>query len=398
MFTQPQTVLMFAFVGAVFYWLIPPSWVQQRIWWLVVVSLSLIAYEAPQAVLALVAVSGWVYVAELMLFNLKKREMTPNKTDSWTVRLANQVLNRRFVFWLAVAGLIAPMLYVDLSGKPVAILGLSYVIIKSFGVIVDASTLKTRAGLGSILLLNSFFPIFSSGPIEDRETFTKHVLSKPVPTHQDLSFAVVRIAEGFFLTFYIGQEVLLKIISRYNDRGYLNPEIEGWAIIFLILLKFLYLYVNFSGYTSISIGLARLVGIPVSENFNYPFLARNPQEFWQRWHMSLGKFLSKYLYLRMVVSLRRPYFALFIAFVIVGLWHNIGLQYLLWGIGHGGMLVLFLMAKRKLAFRYAALPSAMRLMLGLIGCVMTICWVATLSFMANAPDLKTVGEIFSRVL
>lgn len=204
-----------------------------------------------------------------------------------------------------------------------------------------------------------FFPDFLAGPIEDQSTFDKSKFQKDL-TRDDLVFGVYRMLEGFILSYFIGQNIILAALDQYTQTAYVDPDVVGFSVIVVILLKFLYLYINFTGYTSFAIGLAAFFGLRVRENFRYPFLARNPEEFWSRWHMSLGQFISKYLYFRMLVILKRPQLALFLAFVIVGLWHSIGLQYLLWGVGHGAYLVLFLAVKRRYAKSFTVLPAPIK--------------------------------------
>ena len=91
----------------------------------------------------------------------------------------------------------------------------------------------------------------------------------------------------------------------------------------------------FSGYSDIAIGFGVLAGVRLRENFNWPFIARNIAEFWQRWHMSLSSWCRDYVYTPVLAASRWPSLALVSAMVILGLWHSLSLHYLLWGLYHG---------------------------------------------------------------
>lgn len=384
MFTQPQLVLLAVLISAPIYWLLPREWSSARQYLLIAVSLLLIAHESVLAVWACIAVTSWTFLATQAMARLA----TSGLTEQRWIRIGS--------FWLAILGTILPLLMLDLRAEPIAIIGLSYIVIKSVSVVIDTSASGNAPAFGKILILNSFFPIFSAGPIEDQSTFDKSKFQKDL-TRDDLVFGVYRMLEGFILSYFIGQNIILAALDQYTQTAYVDPDVVGFSVIVVILLKFLYLYINFTGYTSFAIGLAAFFGLRVRENFRYPFLARNPEEFWSRWHMSLGQFISKYLYFRMLVILKRPQLALFLAFVIVGLWHSIGLQYLLWGVGHGAYLVLFLAVKRRYAKSFTVLPAPIKILVGIAGWAFTMFWVSFLSFMANAPDFQTVGEIMARV-
>ncbi len=379
MFTQPQAVLLFLIVGVIGYWILPSSHLWMRRWWLVLVSMGLIAFESVEAVAACLAITVWTALGELAISKLREN-----------------LAGRRIAFWTSLAGLIVPLGYVDFAESPIVIIGLSYAVIKSVSVLIDVGADGQRAGFSRVLLLNSFFPIFSSGPIETRDTFSDAALDNRLEA-SDLTWGIYRIAEGFFLSFFIGQTVLGAILAPYTDQAFVNAEVSGWTLVWVVLLKFLFLYINFSGYTSIAVGMSKCFGLTVRENFNYPFLARNPEEFWNRWHISLGQFLSKYIYFRMVVVLKRPYLALVLAFMLVGLWHNIGVQYVLWGLGHGVALVVFLTLKRRYADLYERLPQPAHWLIWILGWALTMWWVALMSFMANAPSLEEFVAIMARL-
>jgi len=101
------------------------------------------------------------------------------------------------------------------------------------------------------------------------------------------------------------------------------------------------LYGQFSGYSDVAIGFALLVGIRVGENFDYPFLARNINEFWNRWHISLTSWCRDYVYMPVLAVSRQPVFAILAAMLTLGLWHELSPRYLVWALYHGGGIALW---------------------------------------------------------
>jgi alginate O-acetyltransferase complex protein AlgI len=91
-------------------------------------------------------------------------------------------------------------------------------------------------------------------------------------------------------------------------------------------------YFQFAGYSDIAIGISLLLGYRIMENFNYPFLASNMQEFWSRYHMSLSAFCRDYIYTPIASYYRKPLLGLFATMAIIGLWHEITLPFLIWGL------------------------------------------------------------------
>jgi len=101
------------------------------------------------------------------------------------------------------------------------------------------------------------------------------------------------------------------------------------------------LYLTFSGYSDVAVGLAGLLGVRLVENFRWPFVARNIVEFWQRWHFSLSSWCRDYVYTPVMASTRRQGFAVVVSMIVLGLWHEISLRYVLWGAYHAVGIALF---------------------------------------------------------
>ena len=117
----------------------------------------------------------------------------------------------------------------------------------------------------------------------------------------------------------------------------------AWTALLGIYAYTIQVYCDFSGYSDIAIGSARLFGIRIPENFDRPYLCPNIREFWRRWHITLGSWLRDYLYIPLGGSRHgtfRTYFNLLATMALGGLWHGAGWSYVLWGFQHGGWLAL----------------------------------------------------------
>lgn len=139
----------------------------------------------------------------------------------------------------------------------------------------------------------------------------------------------------------------LIILCFQRQNGGLDSSLAAW--IEMIAYTF-YIYFDFSGYSDMAIGLARIFGFHFPENFNRPYTSKSITEFWQRWHMSLGYFMKHYLYIPLGgnrVATGRLYFNLILVFFLSGLWHGASWNFVIWGIYHGLWLVIERLWLRK---------------------------------------------------
>lgn len=128
------------------------------------------------------------------------------------------------------------------------------------------------------------------------------------------------------------------------DYGYSNLEImHGWDALLLVVFYALQLYFDFSGYCDMALGVSRMFGIELPVNFNSPYQAGNIVEFWKRWHITLNRFFTKYIYIPLGGNRKgraRMYGNLLIVFLVSGIWHGAGWNFILWGMLHGVLYVL----------------------------------------------------------
>jgi D-alanyl-lipoteichoic acid acyltransferase DltB (MBOAT superfamily) len=185
---------------------------------------------------------------------------------------------------------------------------------------------RPQRSLREFLLATLFFPTFVNGPIETTEQLSAHTAAGPaVSTWDELRaygrealVAIGRCALGVFkvllATFYLGQEN--ETIFATGGTGVSHPRLWLWTI----ELYFLF-FVVFSGWTDVSVGLARLMGFRIMENFDRPWRSRSVAEFWRRWHISFGLWLRDYVYIPLGGNRRHATLNVMATFLLSGLWH-----------------------------------------------------------------------------
>lgn len=205
------------------------------------------------------------------------------------------------------------------------------------------------------MLASLFYPTISSGPIlrpGDLDQFGRAFH----PSWEDLSAGLYAMAIGF------GKKVLLADhMAEFVNKGWqFLPDLtvaEAWCVILGYTLQ---LYFDFSGYCDIASGFARCMGIRLPMNFDSPYRALSVTRFWKGWHMTLTTFLRECVYFPLGGSRKgtaRTYLNLIIVFLISGLWHGAGWTFLLWGAGHGLIMVIERIVGEK---RLARLPRLLR--------------------------------------
>jgi alginate O-acetyltransferase complex protein AlgI len=184
-------------------------------------------------------------------------------------------------------------------------------------------------------LFSIFFPTLVAGPIKRRGDFlpSLHQAVGGVSL-DDVTAGLSRIALGFAKKTVISDN-LAQAINYYGPMFTLVPLGTRWLVFVSIAFRILF---DFSGYSDIAIGLARMFGVAIPENFRWPYLACSLQEFWQRWHISLSTWIRDYIYIPLGGSrfgVTRKIINGFIVFALCGLWHGAAWNFILWGVFHG---------------------------------------------------------------
>lgn len=263
-------------------------------------------------------------------------------------------------------------------------LGLSYLFFSGISYIIDIY--RGDALPGTLLETGNyitFFPKIACGPITLYKNFTSQkkdniVLDDMV---EGLNRIIIGMAKKLIFADYFGS-----VLATIPNAG-----IDQVTAFLTIIIYSLQLYFDFSGYSDMAIGVGRLFGYQLPDNFNYPYLSRSITEFWRRWHMSLGTFFKEYLYIPLGGNRKgkvRTLLNLLLVFLATGIWHGAGWNYIIWGMSHGICVVIERVGhSTKLA---KIIPAVVKWI-----CSMTVVFVGWQLF--RFTTLNEVENLFSQI-
>jgi D-alanyl-lipoteichoic acid acyltransferase DltB (MBOAT superfamily) len=184
-------------------------------------------------------------------------------------------------------------------------------------------------------LFVSFFPYLLSGPIVRASEFLHQLRDSSADKIDNFYTNITLIGIGFFKKLIISTWLSTELV----DDVFAVPENHSFLAILLAVISYsLIIYLDFSSYSDLAIGFAGLLGFKTPINFNYPYLASNLKDFWQRWHITLSNWARDYIYIPLGGNQKgqlRKYFNLFLVMLFIGLWHGPTLNFILWGILQG---------------------------------------------------------------
>jgi alginate O-acetyltransferase complex protein AlgI len=215
-------------------------------------------------------------------------------------------------------------------------IGVSFYTFQSVSYILEVywGKLKPSRNILDYAFFLTFFPQLVAGPIVKANYFLPQ-LEKPISIKKDEVYAGLwLIMVGLFK-----KAIIADYISQYNDLVFSNPsQYSGFENLMAVYGYTLQIYCDFSGYSDMAIGLARIMGFDLGINFNFPYQSRNITDFWRRWHISLSSWLRDYLYIPLGGNRKgkvRTYINLFLTMFLGGLWHGASWKFVFWGAWHG---------------------------------------------------------------
>ncbi|MBQ9269796.1 MAG: MBOAT family protein [Oscillospiraceae bacterium] len=234
------------------------------------------------------------------------------------------------------AGFLASLIGASLTVRIMLPVGISFYTFQTLSYVLDVyrGTISPEPHFGYYALFISFFPQLVAGPIER----TEHLLPQ---LKQPAARDPVKFRHGFWLllTGFFKKIVIADSLAPYVDQVFGNPsQAAGVDVVLAVFLFGIQIYCDFSGYTDIARGSAALLGVDLMENFNRPYSAVSIRDFWRRWHISLTRWFTDYVYIPLGGNrsgLRRQILSVMIVFLLSGLWHGAGWNFVAWGAIHG---------------------------------------------------------------
>ncbi len=204
----------------------------------------------------------------------------------------------------------------------------------SYTIEVYRGTQKAEKNFGIYALYVMFYPQLVAGPIERPQNVIHQFYAKQEFSYNNAVLGLNLIAYGLFKKIVIADRLSVYVQQVYHDPSTAGPLATLIAVCFFSIQ----IYCDFSGYSDIAIGSARLFGVRVPENFDWPYLQTSIGNFWRHWHISLSRWLTDYVFIPLGgsrVGATRGYANLLVTMLVSGLWHGAGLNFLVWGAWHG---------------------------------------------------------------
>ena len=233
---------------------------------------------------------------------------------------------------IALFGKEPPSIVLDL----VLPVGISFYTFQTLSYVIDVyrGDIKTEKNIFFYALFVSFFPQLVAGPIERPGNLIPQLREYHEPKRENFIRGGKQMLLGFFKKICVADLVSSYVSAVYNSA----EEATSLAVVLATLMFAVQIYCDFSGYTDIATGCARVMGIRLMKNFDHPYSASTVKEFWSRWHISLSGWFKDYLYIPLGGSRRSParnMLNVFIVFLVSGLWHGANWTFVVWGALHG---------------------------------------------------------------
>lgn len=243
---------------------------------------------------------------------------------------------------------VLPILAVD---NFASFLGISYLTFRAVQIIIETrdGLIKEQLSIFQLVNFMLFYPTISSGPIDRFRRFQKDEDKCWTPEeYKELLYkGINKIFIGFLYKFIIGYSINTYFIMNLD---YIADGKFSYHLLYMYSYS-LYLFFDFAGYTAFAVGVSYIMGIRSPENFNKPFISRNIKDFWNRWHMSLSFWFRDYVFMRFVFLMKKKKWiqnkmlvsnlGYILLFLLMGIWHGVAIQYIIYGAYHALMMVGF---------------------------------------------------------
>lgn len=268
--------------------------------------------------------------------------------------------------------LILSAFHVGKTEELLAPLGISFIIFHCISYLMDLYQKKAEPehNLIDFALYITFFPKLIQGPIVKYRDMKAEIKQRKQISLDSLADGMGRFIIGLSKKVLIADilsQIVTDIFNLLSSWGMDVPTAWIGCLAYTVQI-----YMDFSGYSDMAIGLGRIFGFYMQENFNFPYRSQSITEFWRRWHISLGNWFRDYLYIPLGGNRRgNVYINLFLVFAATGIWHGAGILFLLWGIGHGLCVVIERRIQREVW--YQKIPGILKWVMTML--IVSIGWL-----------------------
>ncbi|WP_404987703.1 MBOAT family O-acyltransferase [Clostridium culturomicium] len=222
------------------------------------------------------------------------------------------------------------------SLKMIVPLGISFYTLQVIGYCIDVYREKYKAerNIFKYALFVSFFPHIIQGPIARFDQLAWQLSTPHKFEYNNVKFGLQLMLYGFFKKLVIADRVAILVNQVFNN----YIDYSGLQFLIAAIFYSIQIYTDFSGCVDICRGVAQTFGINLARNFEHPYTSKSIAEFWRRWHMSLSSWFRDYIYIPLGGNRKgnsRKYLNVVIVFLVSGLWHGVGVHFIIWGLIHG---------------------------------------------------------------
>ena len=334
--------IVFPFIFAL-YWAIPSSYRKAKKWFLILVSYLLYMNFKPAYALILLGVTVVTYFAAIWMESIS---------------IAGDKKKRKAIVWTGVVLVTLPLLVFkyynfineslfgvmdfigvrfNLPGLNWAVpVGISFFTFQALGYMLDVyfGKIKAERNFSDYLLFCSFFPQTASGPISKANELLPQIKNPHSFSYERARYGLQILLWGMFL-----KVVFADRLGIYVDTVYDNVEhYSGITCLVASIFYSFQIYGDFAGYSLMAIGIGKILGFDLVNNFNRPYLASSITDFWKRWHISLTRWLTSYIYIPLGgnrCSKVKQYWNIMVTFLVSGIWHGANWTFIVWGAIHG---------------------------------------------------------------
>lgn len=355
LFSSIFFIFVFLPITAAVYYLMPENRMKMRNIWLLVVSLIFYSWGEPVYIFLMIFSAVFNYFMAILIDREKDYSRNPKGALTFTV-VINLLILGFFKYWGFLIGTINSITGIDIRTVELALpIGISFYTFQALSYIFDVyrGKVKVQTDPVKVALYLAFFPQLIAGPIVNYADIQKQ-FDKRKCTAKKFGEGAERFILG------LGKKVILanNLGAMFTAICAMGDErfscLTAWVGIIGYTLQ---IYFDFSGYSDMAIGLARMFGFELKENFNYPYISTSITDFWRRWHISLGSWFRDYLYIPLGgnrCTKSRHMINILVVWSLTGLWHGANWNFVAWGTYYGLLLIL---EKYVIGEKIAKLPS-----------------------------------------